>query len=378
MKITDIKPKQNKKKTIFIMTITFVLCLGIGSVFFVFPEMFNRKHIINIQYLDDGKNQRVITLYESISNSDDGSYLTGYWLYVCDPKTNTELDKIFIKRRDKNNDLPSTPDMYCIGNEIWIVGNKGMYQGDIGFLSLIKVNNDQLELVPNDFMKGYTISSSYMWEDNLSVVNQYNETGCLDMKTHEITALCNTSEINVDTVPKPASAFFFLKNTYSSTRSHLYYYSSSKPLPPPGVFAGYTQQGVVTPGWHLIDLITMQRGFVMQEDMDAYIAQFDSSEKVVPVYTKDFLNNPNILYSNDKVCILTSTDEANPATCTFYEFSSEGKLVWKIACPKLKKQTSAIGFICLYNTGETIIRHPQNWVLCINNADGKINWQYPK
>jgi hypothetical protein len=376
MKITDIKPKQNRKKLVLISVITVFVCLGMGVFFVVFPDTLNRKHLINIQYMDDGKAQRVITLYESVSNSDDGSYLTGYWLYVCDPITNKELNKIFIKRRDKNNDLPTTPNMYAIGNEIWIVGDKGIYAGDVGFLAVLKVINDKPELISNDFLRGYTISGSYMWENTLTVVNQYSETGCLNMKTHQVSAACE--EAPADSSLANSSTFFFLKNTASSTRGHLYYYSSSKPLPQPGIYAGYSQQGVVIPGWHLIDHIKMQRGFIMKEDMDAYVAQFDSSEKVVAVYEKEFMNNPNILYSDNKVCVLTSSEDPNTGKCTFYEFSADGKLIWKVECPELKKQTYAGSFLCYYKPKETIIRHPQNWVLSINNTDGKINWQYPR
>jgi len=375
MKITDIKPKQNKKKVVIISVLTFVLCFGIGMFFIVFPDMLNRKKLINIQYMNDGETQRVITLYESISNSEDGSYLRGYWLYVCDPKSNIELDKIFIKRRDKNNDLPTTPNMYSIGNEIWLVGDKGMYAGDVGFLTIIKVNNDKIELIPNNFLKGYTVSGGYMYDNNLTVVNQYNEAGCLNMETHEVSVQCDQK---IDSSLGHSSAFFFLKNTSSSTRGHLYFYSSSKPLLPPGIYAGYTQQGVAIPGWHLIDVINMQRGFLMKEDVDAYTSQFDSSEKVNVVYEKEFLNNPNIIYSDNNVCVITTCEDGNKGKCTFYEFSSDGKLVWKLDCPKLRERTYAGGFLCYYNPKETIIRHPQNWVLSINNADGKINWQYPK
>lgn len=376
MKITDIKPQKTRKKTWIILVFAFLLCFGIGVVFIGFPDVLNRKKLINIQFMDDGKVQRVITLYSSITNSEDGSYLRGYWLYVCDPLTGKELNKIFIKRTDKNNDIPATPNMYAIEDEIWIVGDKGIYQGDVGFLSIINVKNDLLELVPTDFMKGFTISSSYMYDNNLTVTNQYNESGCLNMKLHQVDEQC--AQQPVDSSFKTSTAFFFLKNTASSTRSHLYYYSSSKPLPQPGIFAGFTQQGTVTPGWHLIDHINMQRGFVMKEDMNAYIAQFDSSEKVFPIYDKEFLNNPNIIYSDQNICVLTASADGNSGTCSFYQFSSKGNLNWKVECPKLREQTYAAGFLCSYHPGYTIIRHPQNWVLSINNADGKINWQYPR
>ncbi len=265
--------------------------------------------------------------------------------------------------------------MYCINNEIWLVGDKGIYQGDVGYLAIVTANSDKLEKVPTTFLNGWSISGKYNWYNTLTVVNEFNETACLDMVNHKV--IVPTCTYPEEATVRPKSCFFFLKNTASSTRSHLYFYKSSKELPEPGVFAGFIQEGQITPGWHLIDHVTMQRGFVMKPDMDAYVAQFDTSEKLIVVYEKEFLNNPSIIYSNEDVCILTANGDNGPINY-FYQFSSTGKLIWKVECPKMKAQTFGYGFKCTYKEQETIISHDMNWIISIDNSSGKINWQCPK
>jgi outer membrane protein assembly factor BamB len=366
----------NRKKKIYLISIGLVILLGIGftCIFVFFPHLLNKQWLVQVQYIEDPKNPCVVSMYQEISNSDDGAYLKGYWLYITDVNTGKEVNKMFIKRTDKNNDIPPVPKMYCVQNEIWLVGDKGIYQGDRGFLTLIKLQNSQLTTMPTEFLNGWNIHSTFIYNHSMEVVNPYNEIACLNMLTHQVDAQCPNEN---NAVALASHCFFFVKNTTTSTRGYLYFYKSSEPLPPAPIFAGYLQEGEPIPGWHLPDLVNMQRGLITKLDLTAYQSRFDSSETVNIVYNKELLNNPQIIFSDENICILTSTNEQNN-DCYFYQFTSSGKLVWKVLCPALKKQTQAYGFNCEYKTIETIITHPMNWVISIDNSTGKIKWQYPK
>ncbi len=351
----------------------FIVGIGFIVFFIFFPHIFNKQWLVNVQYLENDHKPRVVTIYQEIGSSeDDGSFLTGYWVYFGDPVSNKELSKIFIKR--KARDIPPVPQMICTSkNEIWIIEQKGIYQGDTGAVILIKNENDQLKRIPTPFLKGWIVNGASA--GNVLLVNQYNETGCLNILTHEV--LVPGCPYIEDSIAVKKNCFFLIKNTMSSTRSHLYYYETTESFPPPGVFAGMVEEGKPVPGWHLMDLLAMQRGAVLKSDLDVYRSAFTGSEKVTPIYEKELLNNPVILYDEKGICILSASDDINKG-CTFFEFNSTGKLIWKVECPKLRKRTAAYGFSCIYKPDETLIIHPENWVISIDNNAGKINWQYPR
>ena len=367
--------KLSPKRIVIITVLAISSVLITVGIFVMFPHLMNRERLIQIQYLEMNNQPRVISLYEEIASNDDGSHLTGYWLYLSDPIENKELNKLFIKRNDKNNDLPTAPDLIINDKEeLWLIGAKGLFQGDQGFVRLLKITNTELTIQSTDFLKDWSISSNYIYNHQLSLVNQYNEPACLDINTHQVSEPCSFQE---DSLTQSNSCFFFVKTTQSSTRGHVYYYQTSRTPKQPDIFVGTTQEGEVTPGWQLTDVINMQRNFITQADLDAYEANFDTSDHLSKIYNTDFINNPMIIFQDKEVCVLSGSDDRN-AGCTFYLFHHSGRLVWKVTCPQLRKQTFAYNFTSIYNAKETIITHPQNWVISIDNKTGKILWQYPR
>ena len=72
MKITDIKPK-NRKTNIWLITIIgFILCAGVMVMFIGFPDLLNKKQLINIQYLED--NQLIFLFVDLLEKADDAAY----------------------------------------------------------------------------------------------------------------------------------------------------------------------------------------------------------------------------------------------------------------------------------------------------------------
>jgi hypothetical protein len=360
------------KQRVRILTICILPVLVVLAWIYLFPHALNKQTLVDIKYVESKGKQRVIALYQEIGNSDDGSFLTGYWLYLYDPTNNKELDKIFVKR--SSNDIPQNPEMHFFGEkEIWVLGRSAFVSGDKTFTAVLEIDNDHFKAMPLDFMNGWTVQN--IFSDQISFSNQYNEIGCLNLESRKISA--ENCESHSAFPEAPTSGFFFVKNTASSTRSHMYYYRTSVEFPPPGIFSGTVPADGTIPGWHLMDAVNMSYGSIDQSLMEAYQAKFDTSEHLVAILEKELFNVPKIVYSNDSICtIITLNDDGK--THSIYQIASNGQLIWKIPCPSIKSQSNVFTITGQYTLSQTVLIHPENWVLCIDNASGKVQWQCPK
>jgi outer membrane protein assembly factor BamB len=364
--------KRNLIRWIIFMTIG---VSAIPLVIFFFPHALNKQYLFDVRYFTVNNQPRVITVYQEKGSSEDGDYLSGYWLYLLDPTTNKELHKIFIKRSE--NDVPTNPETYFFAEkEIWLIGRPGFTSGDKNFQAIVEIKNDQFTIASNDFLNGWTIGA--VSGNLISLSNQYNELGCLDVMTRKISVSgCPYDDPVYDTLPPVQTSFFFVKNTPTSTRSKLYCYHTSEVFPPPGIFSGSPPQDGTIPSWHLMDAVNMNYGSLDENTVKAYQAKFEKSETIVGVNEKQLFNSPRVIFSNDSICILTCLND-DGLTNSFHQYSSSGKLIWKTDCPKLKSSTSVYSTKGIYSKAETILIHPENWVIAINNADGTIKWKCPK
>jgi len=349
-----------------------VICFSIPLVFLAFPHFLKNRQLFNIIYVNNNGQQRVVSIYSETGNSDDGSYLSGYWLKLHDPEKNKPVHQLFIKYR--GDDIPQFPYVYSFTNEIWLVENPGTVSTEKSFLKVIKIVDDKLTLLPTDFLQGWKIQNVY--NNQITVSNSYNELGCLDVSTKNITSTPCVIENN-DTTKTLSTMFFWVRNTSTSTRCKLYYYRSTEKYPEADVFSGVPPADGTIPGWHLPDAVNMGYGKLDEDVVQAYKIKFKPYEYVGVINDSKLYNSPSILHQNDSICTFISSED-DGKTNTIYQFSSKNKLIWKTTCPKLKNTTSQYNMKVQYTTKETIVIDPVSCVFCIDNTTGNIRWQCPK
>lgn len=364
---------KNAKPLVKITTISgLLLCLSIPLFFIAFPHILKKQWLVEVVYLSDSENPRVITVYQEIGNSDDGSYISGYWLYLHDPTIKKPVDRIFLDRTE--NDIPPSPKIHLINNEVWLISTPGLTSNEKPYLKILKVDQDQFTEIPVDFLNDWNISS--IIDDKIQVSNKFSELGCLDPISKKVTNTPCTYPNNQTSDTVTQSIFFLVKNTGTSIRSKLYYYHSTKSFPAAGIFAGFTSPTGTTPGWHLPDAVKMSYGSIDPAMFDSYKSAFESCETAIAIQ-ETLLNSPFVLHQNDSIC--TISHHADDGKTVYLEqFNAKGKSLWKTVCPTLKSNTFASTLRVEYSNKVTVFIHPQNWVLCIDNANGNIKWQCPQ
>lgn len=349
-----------------------LLCLSIPFFFMAFPHLLNKQWLVEVVYLSDPQKPRVVTIYQEIGNSDDGSYINGYWLYLHDPTLKKPIDKIFLDRSEE--DVPPSPQIHLINNEIWLISTPGFISNEKPYLKVLKVDQDKLTDMPTDFLNGWNVSS--IVGDRIQLSNKFSELGCLDPVNKNINNKpCNDLQ-NSTSDTTTQSIFFLVKNTGTSIRSKLYYYHSTKPFPPAGIFAGFTTPNGIIPGWHLPDAIKMSYGSIDPAMFESYKTAFESCETAIAIQ-ETLLNSPIVLHQNDSICTISHNAD-DGKTVYLEQFNAKGKSLWKAVCPTLKSNTYASTLRVEYSNKETVFVHPQNWALCIDNTNGNIKWQCPR
>jgi hypothetical protein len=360
------------KKILYGAIIPLLAGAGCLIVFLLFPHVLNHQTLFGLSYFKVGDQERIITVSQETGNNDDGTYLAGYMVKLLDPATHKELDQLFIKRSHPYS-IPASPRVVLSEQqELWLIQVPEFVQGDTGYVCIIKIENDKLVRINAAFMHGWTFQ--WIGAKGAGLVNQYNEPGCLDFSSHSIVdSACVYDQFNQ---PQRNSRFFFVKNTSGSNRSHLYYYRCDTVFPPAGIFAGTLEEGQTIPGWHLMDAISMGYGSLNKEELDAYSKNFTSRETLIPLYNKELLVSPYLVYESETECLVLAGEQDSKEF--WYFQSEEGALKWKYPCPAGKNNPGLNDYQCREESKNMVITDNHNWIISLDKANGKLHWKYPK
>ena len=332
--------------------------VGIAIWYFLIFIVTNDMKLLEINYTKNHEKPLIVRYYIETAESEQGSYTAGYWLYINDAKSGEQLDKKNIKSKG----FPEDAFLLLVGNEIWMANYSG-------FITTYDISSGKIVQSASPSFGEWKIGADKIKDDQLLMINKYNERGWLNIKTKQIVA----EESQPVEIRKNPSMFFFVKKYHTSTRLTLYYYQTSKIFPEPQPYAGSIQPGQTIDGWRLSDWIKMENGSVFKEDMDGYADKFDTSEHIIIVNSEALMPNPYIVYQDSSAAVvITCEPDENPVA---HLFRNNGKEAWSLPCPVTKEKTASYNMMADYSNNQTIISCSK-WIWAVNNQTGKQNWLY--
>lgn len=359
--------QKSRKLLLISFTAGIAMIAGIVLFVFVFPRALNNDALISMHYAEVNGKSYILKYYRETGSDDDrGTYLTGYELECIDPMTRKK-SKLFIKRSDDN--MPPDPALFTFDNRVYLLQNRQFVQGDQGFVQTLIITPDgQLQPADNAELKGM-IPSQQVGKRYYQFYNQYEEQYCLNLYNGEL------SEGDCFLRNDPGnglSCFFTVGKTNSSTRRHLYYFSTED-QPENEVCVIRSASAVFDNS--IPEDLEMNRYAIDEEQLKRYREILKEQDEINTVYDKKFLYNPVTLSEDDGRLVLASTDSSGTRVL-FHLFDKNDGELWEYQPEKAHKHGALYFITAVYTDAKTIIIDPKLFVLAIDNKTGKLLWEY--
>lgn len=352
-----------------IIIFTTLFSTGIMAVFLLFPRLGNHRELIYMDYVQNGAAPLVIQLYRETTSSENiSTHLTGYEIRTVDPASGKVIHKLFMKI--SSDHVPPPAELLTTPGKVWLVNKKEFIQGDTGWVKLFTLSADgQLATAPINGLNGMSINGRYL-ELGVQLVNRYNEEYCLDLNTGLVSAgNCYREQ----TEKQPSFIPFFVRNTPTSTRFHMYSYASDSAFPPPAIFAGMLSGDELPQGMSIKDDLDMNRGQVSEGRLVSYRKHLQPWERITAIGSGEYLYSPRVVYQDSLYLFVAASDSAD-TRFRLYGFSSDGKINWVTEADKAAKE-NIYTIDCVAKFPEAVVfTDRQHWITGLDRQTGKTLW----
>lgn len=353
---------KNKHVT-FLGTITASVLAGVAVLTFTTFQLYKSLTFIDCIYAGTENQPRLVLASMEILRGEDGPSLRGYQLELIDLLKGASVSKVFLPRSEEN--IPPLPLINHINEQIiWLVQQREFIQGNMGFMAKFGIENDKIKLSESRRPDGYAVERAGQAK-YVRLLNKYNEPHCYNLAESKHTeGECPAG------IPEPyenrKTAFILVNKTAASSRYHLYYYETDKG-DPMNISVGSGK------GQSLLYRLWFSQNRLSHEELLFYKGQMKPKDKLIEIFTSDYLVSASALYSDTEIAIYA--DNPTESTQRIMCFNKQGKMLWIVDDRKYFRKDKDTP-IKARGYGKIMLLFSNHWAIGMNRESNKMQWSY--